>query len=1480
MPGNTYTYVGPVSSAVAPSAADWSPSLPAGESGPGSGSSAIFNGGTVLLDDAALQANTVYLDGGTLVFLGDGGTSVQWAPTLDQASTITTDAAEAETVSGAPQNATIDAFGNFINEGTIDADGPAGSTLTIDIAGTTINGTYVPGTFVNYGEIEVAPGNTLDIAIGATSDLLNAGVIDVDGGYLDIDVAANAANAGYAGVADVAMVSDGGTLETNAFYLYDASASATAPFYVFADSTQGNTIKIDNLGSFGGRFLDFGVNDTIDLGTSLTVTSLVYSASTGLLYLEDNGTILDTLLFVSGNYNGGTLSGTIGYGTTATAGTFGLTLGADGDTELVTSAQNDVYDNTSGTWQTGASWSTGTPGTLDTTVIGLGSQAAFTLATGDTPVSTGAVTLADPNASLQITSPTTINDYGIQTFGGTLDITAGNTLTVPLLRTMGGTVEVDSGAVLDATGHATYGSLSGVYFGSVNGTLDVSNSSTSAVVIDGGLMLVDGGTIDSGGTFNAATSSYADGGAFFIGYEGSGTPAQVIVEATGTQHAVVTDTFTDIGSDTGSYGELTLDGDVSWTDVGDSNDPVARGYMDVGIDTFAGQYPPGTAPAPAGTAQLLVENGAILTDPDEAGIGLDPDSAGSVTIESGGVWNIASNSANGLGIGYDGSGTLDVLNGGTVMVGGDGISTGHSIEGEGTLVVNDALLTDGSGFGDGLAGQGYVQVLNGGTIALTGTGGITVGESAGSSGTLIIGDATAAAAALLSIAAIGRGITVGDLGTGTMEVLSNGTFDMAGTTGIIVGDPAGGSLLVSGPGALVEDGSLSTGVGIGLAGPGLLTIQNGGTVLVAGKGVSAGKSLGATGTISVSDGALIDQNGSDGLYIGQAGAGTLDIGLAGTVAITAQLEIAESGGSGTVSLAGGTLIASGGIEAGLNGEAILSVGSGGTVDTGFLSMNGTPGSPQDSAPSLVALTSGGHLQDTGALAVWQGSTLSVDSQSGIDVGTSGSYVAGAINVEAGQSLAGNGLIAASVVNQGQIEALSGTGTLDIQGSVTGSGTIDVGAYAALRLNGSVGTGQVFLFSSAGPSELILNAPGTGLGNTLDGVTDGDTIEFGGGMTITGAAMVNGNTMVLDYNASGGGSGTYELTDVGFAPGVAPHLVWGVDAVTGDSYVGQVLCFLPGTLISTPSGEIPVERLSVGDRVMTVGGQARAVVWIGQGQVLATRGRRDAATPVIVRKGAFAPNVPHSDLRVTKGHSFLFDGVLIPVEFLVNHRSILWDDRAQEVSLYHVELETHDVLLANGAPAESYRDDGNRWLFRNANSGWDQAPKPPCAPVLTGGEVVDAVWRRLLDGAGPRPSVPLTEEADLHLVVDGVRVEGARLDGDVALFTLEAGARSVRLVSRAAVPQELGIARDARCLGAAVRRIVARKGTRFRVIRAEDAALAEGFYPFEAGLGWRWTNGDARVPAGLFAGFEGEVELVVQLGGRTLYVDDGRARHVA
>jgi hypothetical protein len=335
-----------------------------------------------------------------------------------------------------------------------------------------------------------------------------------------------------------------------------------------------------------------------------------------------------------------------------------------------------------------------------------------------------------------------------------------------------------------------------------------------------------------------------------------------------------------------------------------------------------------------------------------------------------------------------------------------------------------------------------------------------------------------------------------------------------------------------------------------------------------------------------------------------------------------------------------------------------------------------------------------------------------------------------------------------------------------------------------------------------------------------------------------------------------------------------------DTATDLEAVTFAVCFCKGALIRTPSGDLPVEKLTAGDVVRTWSGAHRRVTWIGVGRVLATRGRRTAATPVVVCKGALADNVPHVALRVTKGHSFYLNGVLIPVEFLVNHRSILWDDRAQEVAIYHVELESHDVLIANGAPAESYRDDGNRWLFQNANSGWQLPPQEACAQVLTGGPLVDSIWRQLLERAGPRPGLPLTDDPDLHLVADGKRLDVATRVGDEHVFHLPSAPISVRIVTRAAVPSELGLARDPRELGIALRRLVARKADRRRVIEARDTRLSNGFYAFEADNAFRWTNGDAAVPVALFEGFTGPLEFVLHVGATTRYLDLGDLRCAA
>jgi hypothetical protein len=267
------------------------------------------------------------------------------------------------------------------------------------------------------------------------------------------------------------------------------------------------------------------------------------------------------------------------------------------------------------------------------------------------------------------------------------------------------------------------------------------------------------------------------------------------------------------------------------------------------------------------------------------------------------------------------------------------------------------------------------------------------------------------------------------------------------------------------------------------------------------------------------------------------------------------------------------------------------------------------------------------------------------------------------------------------------------------GTITFAGTIDT----------------TLAFGSADvPSNVITDFVN---GDTIDLLALHETVQAYNGSTLT---LVGDQIVTLDL------PGNFTKASFHTAP----------DSGTGTNLTTDVVpCFLAGTMIATPDGEVPVERLVAGARVLTRNGQARHIVWVGTGKVLATSVRRSAATPVIVRKGALADGTPHRDLHITKGHALYIDGVLIPVEELINQRSILWDDRAQEVAIYHVELETHDVMIADGAAAESYRNDGNRWLFQNHNSGWGLSPQPPCAPVLNSGPVVDAIWRRLLERAG-------------------------------------------------------------------------------------------------------------------------------------------------
>jgi hypothetical protein len=449
--------------------------------------------------------------------------------------------------------------------------------------------------------------------------------------------------------------------------------------------------------------------------------------------------------------------------------------------------------------------------------------------------------------------------------------------------------------------------------------------------------------------------------------------------------------------------------------------------------------------------------------------------------------------------------------------------------------------------------------------------------------------------------------------------------------------------------------------------------------------------------------------------------------------------------------------------------------------------------------------------------------------------------------------AGGGTLNSTGPLPGQCNVTVTGGVFDVDG-VANNDTITLN-NATLDMTGGTWNATTTINFGTGSSGVIVpsgDATSPNLGGVkFTGLKSGDYISTGSTSPITNVSWSNG---------------TLSFTQDGINYAVAVTLAAGTNAANLQvgtengvpAILDGTLCFLAGTMIAIEYGECAVQNLQVGQMVRAANGELRAVQWIGVGQVEVKPGARNAATPIIVRKGALADNVPHRDLRLTKGHAIYLDDVLIPVEFLVNHRSILWDDHARAVTLYHVELLSHDVLIANGAACESYRDDGNRWLFGNANSGWGLTPQPPCAPVLTGGPMVDALWRRFLDRAGTRPGFRLTDDPDLHLLVDGRRVDPKAVRGRYS-FALPPQSKEVWLVSRASAPDEIGVARDPRVLGVPVRRIVADD----TVIPASDVSLREGFHNYEPAERIRWTNGRARLP-------EGAATITVTTHGSTRY----------
>ena len=710
------------------------------------------------------------------------------------------------------------------------------------------------------------------------------------------------------------------------------------------------------------------------------------------------------------------------------------------------------------------------------------------------------------------------------------------------------------------------------------------------------------------------------------------------------------------------------------------------------------------------------------------------------------------------------------------------VSGAVSLASGGTVTLADAA--------DSIGGSGTLENINN-TVQGQGT--------IGGSGFVLSTDSAGSIVGTLGGLVVDGG-TLGANDFGTFAATAGGTLELRGL--IVVGQESGfigGQFVNGGNGTVSATGAAAlVRIGDAVLRNGLLTSSAGGQIHVIGSATLASSNPFAPGLFN---GPFSMENRAD-LRIDSGHAVTLvkGIGNTGTIAIASGASLVAAGGNASL-VGGGTVT--------LAGSASLVAAT--TADLLHNLNNTIIGAGQ---------IGGGHagIDNLGGTIVAAGGTLAIDLGAGNLLHNSGTLAA----------TTGMLSVAGALDNQGVVFANGGGVVLG--GAVTGSGTMKLAAASQITVLGSVDVAESVIFLS--PGALLTVGTPAQMGGLISGLAVGDTIDLQG--LLADSAVFSGDSLTL----LNGGTTVGSLRFIGSYPSnginVTPDDLGGSDLT--------VACFASGTRLLTAAGEVAVEALAPGDLVVTHSGRLRPARWIGHRRIDCRRHLRPHDVhPVRIAAHAFEPGMPHRDLLLSPDHSVHVDGVLIPVRYLVNGATIRQIPVA-EVEYLHVELERHDVLLAEGLPAESYLDTGNRFAFANGGGPLHLHPDfalrvwaaEACAPLITTGSALAAVQTRLLDRAQTLGHA-LTDEPDLRLIADGRELTPTRC-GPTFRCALPPGARQAHLLSRRFIPaQVFPGADDHRPLGVAI-----------ADPRLDGASMnldaVTGWHAPEPS--WRWTDGDA------------------------------------
>jgi hypothetical protein len=180
---------------------------------------------------------------------------------------------------------------------------------------------------------------------------------------------------------------------------------------------------------------------------------------------------------------------------------------------------------------------------------------------------------------------------------------------------------------------------------------------------------------------------------------------------------------------------------------------------------------------------------------------------------------------------------------------------------------------------------------------------------------------------------------------------------------------------------------------------------------------------------------------------------------------------------------------------------------------------------------------------------------------------------------------------------------------------------------------------------------------------------------------------------------------------------------------------------------------------------------------------------DAMLPVLIRAGAIADGLPQRDLCVSPEHALYLDGVLVPARHLTNLKSILRRRDLEVVEYFHLELDAHAVIFAEGQPAETFVDCNSRALFDNPVSytGGGTAAWSFCAQRVEEGEVLQVIRDRLNARAGivhegpPGPLVGNLERMDEGFV-EGWAQDASMPERPVRLEIIADGTVAMRVLA--------------------------------------------------------------------------------------------------